>query len=364
MKQSMVLIARHFLVRLIKLKQSVLKLFLVKPQIFYSDLDEKDLKPTNQKVYKHLVGIEGMGLSGSSAVTDFLAEFSNTTVIGGVDMSENPARGVENNYEFDFLRAPGGVLDLERICYSNCPRVIDNAIHEFIATCNSFYNSSIPLFSNTYFLALSKKFIKEVVSYAFFDSPMHISYYKKDIALAEFRRLIHEYLINLFKSIPSNEYLAVDCLTAIGFPSDKTLSAYLGEYKVIRNRCDPRDVYARARMSPGNDWVPVDPDIFVMHFLQNHAPWIDKPDKNSIITSFENLCTDYERESQRIMNFLGITQKSHIDRFKYFDPRISINNTGCYRKLDNQAPIDYIFARLKNYCWDSEKHRYYGINYA
>ena len=54
----------------------------------------------NSSPYSKLVAIDGIaGFAGSSAITDFLAEFSECTVYGGVDMRENPDRGEENNYE-------------------------------------------------------------------------------------------------------------------------------------------------------------------------------------------------------------------------------------------------------------------------
>lgn len=66
----------------------------------------------NSSPYSKLVAIDGIaGFAGSSAITDFLAEFSECTVYGGVDMRENPDRGEENNYEVDFFRDAYGVLE-------------------------------------------------------------------------------------------------------------------------------------------------------------------------------------------------------------------------------------------------------------
>lgn len=54
----------------------------------------------NSSPYSKLVAIDGIaGFAGSSAITDFLAEFSECTAYGGVDIRENPDRGEENNYE-------------------------------------------------------------------------------------------------------------------------------------------------------------------------------------------------------------------------------------------------------------------------
>ncbi|MCR5765174.1 MAG: hypothetical protein K6G09_04250 [Treponema sp.] len=330
-----------------------------KPNIFYEDLDESKLISQNQNQFKHLVGIDGMGFSGSSAVTDFLAEFSNTTVLGGVDPRENPDRGDENAYEVDFVRDPGSLLDLERICYTDASRIKDNAIHEFIRICEDYHNSAIPLFNNDYFINLSKSFLKQITSFAFLDSPSHVSYYPKKISVNEYRRIASDYLLKILKNVSSRDFLVCDNLTAIGCSDEQLLNDYFGECKILLNWCDPRDVYARARFLPGCDWVPIDPEIFVQNFLENNKPWIDKVPKNSLITNFDDFCNDYETQSKKIMDFLGLEEKDHIDKFKYFNPKVSINNTGVWKKLENQKPIEYIFEKLKEFCYDQDNHRRY-----
>ena len=56
---------------------------------------------------------------------------------------------------------------------------------------------------------------------------------------------------------------------SVGRPENGMLKDYFGDYKVLMNYCDPRDVYARARLQPGNDWVPVNPEIFVKNWREN-----------------------------------------------------------------------------------------------
>ena len=63
------------------------------------------------------------------------------------------------------------------------------------------------------------------------------------------------------------------------------------------------------------------------------------------------------------MNFLNLDEKDHIDKFKFFNPKESINNTQVWKKLENQEPIDYIFKNLKEFCYDVEKHHRYVIQF-
>lgn len=194
--------------------------------IFYEDLDETKLVSKNDRQFKHLVSIDGVGFSGSSAVGDFLGEFQNVTSLGGVDPRENPDRGIENSYEIDFLRDPGSIVDLERICYTNIGRVRDNAVHEFIEVCKYYHNGAIPFFDD-YFYELSKKFVKELTAYAFNDSPSHVSYYPKRLSVAEFRSLARDFMLSILKNIPSNDYLVCDNLTSVGRPDNGIIDGYL-----------------------------------------------------------------------------------------------------------------------------------------
>ena len=129
----------------------------------------------NTSVYKHLVCIDGAGFSGSSAFTDYLGEYSNVSAFGGVDLRENPGRGLQNSYEVNFFREKGGILDLERICYTNVGQIRDNAVHEFIKVAIKYRNSGIILYDD-YFLYLCKKFVQDITNFIIRDSPNHITY--------------------------------------------------------------------------------------------------------------------------------------------------------------------------------------------
>ena len=327
--------------------------------IIYENLNESKIISQNKKQFRNLIAIDGVGFSGSSALGDFLGEFSNCTSLGGVELRENPGRGIENSFEIDFLREPGGIIDLERICYSNTNRIKDEAVHQFIDVCKEYYSNDIPFFGD-YFMELSKKFIKEITSYAFKDSINHFSYFPKRMSIKEYRNYAQEYILSILKEIPSQENLVCDNLASVGRPDFNIVKDYLGDCKVLINYCDPRDAYARARLQPGNDWVPIDPEIFVMNWKQNYIPLINTIETNTLVTNFDDFCNDYETQAKKIMDFIGLEEKDHILKFKYFNPKVSINNTGVWRKIENQKAIEYIFENLKEYCYDTENHKRYS----
>lgn len=327
-------------------------------KIFYDDLDDSKLQTNNIHKYNKLLAIDGVGFSGSSAVTDFFGEFSNCTSLGGVDMRENPDRGEENCYEIDFLREPGSLISLESIYNNHTGRVRDAAIDNFIKVCYQYYESDISIFGDL-FLNEAKVFLKKITNYAFNDSPTHVTYHVKEISLNEYRSYAKQFLEAILKNIPSKEILVCDNLMSVGYPDKEILSGYFGDYKKIFNYCDPRDVYARARLQPGNEWVPVDPEIFCKNWENGIIQRINSNDPNVLITNFDDFCNDYENQAKKIMDFIGITEKDHVNKFKYFNPKISINNTQVWKKLENQKAIDYIFEHLKEYCYDFEHKKRY-----
>ncbi len=326
--------------------------------VFYHNLDESKIIK-HEKSYKTLVALDGVGFSGSSAIGDFLGEFSNCTSLGGVDLRENPDRGNENSYEIDFLRDPGSIIDLERICYTNIGRLQDKAVHQFINVCYEYFTGDIPIFDESFY-EQSKLFVKNITSYAFKDAPNHINYCTKRMSVKEFRAYAQEYVLSILSNIRSNDYLVCDNLASVGRPDNGLIKDYLGDCKVLMNYCDPRDVYARARLQPGNDWVPVDPEIFVMNWKQNTIPLITDNNKNTLVTNFDDFCNNYDNQAKIIMDFLGLEEKDHIYKFKFFDPKVSINNTGVWRRIENQKAIEYIFENLKEFCYDKENHKRYS----
>ena len=327
---------------------------------FINNIDDSKQLSANTNQYKKLVAIDGVGFSGSSALGDFLGEFSNCTSLGGVDERENPDRGLENSYEIDFLREPGGLLDLERICYTNTGRLRDNAIHQFLDVCEKYYKGNIPFFDD-FFVLQTKKFLKEILSYYYKDSENHVCYIPKRLSIKEYRQYAKELMVSILKNINAKEYLICDCIASVGRPDFNIVNDYLGDCKVLYNYCDPRDVYARARLQSGNDWVPVNPEIFVQNWNENVIPALSENKNNLLITNFDDFCNDYEIQSKKIMHFLGLEENEHTEKFKYFNPKVSINNTGVWRKIENQKAIEYIFENLKEYCYDTESHKRYSI---
>lgn len=315
------------------------------------DLEDNNRKLEEEKLKAKLVVIDGCGFGGSSAITDFLAEFSSCSVFGGVAMDENPERGIEQGFEADFFRQPKGVLDLEKICNTSVGGIRDIAIHDFLNVVQSNYSSGILLYDD-YYLEQSLKFVNELLAYKIKYYSTYI-YVPKKITVKDYRALAKKYLISVLNHIIiDKEFLVLDNLMAICEPNVELLKDYFGDFKMLYGWSDPRDVYARARIVPGgNDWVPVDPDIFIK-FFKNELPLYLKSTSNNILcVRFDDFVNEYDIIADKIVLFLGLQYKSQIKKFKYFNPKVSINNTKLYLKLDNQQAIDYIHKELIDFCY-------------
>ena len=321
------------------------------PLIFFEDLNEELLVSKNERVYKTLIAIDGPGFSGSSAVTDLLGEFSNCTSLGGVDLRENPERGSENCYEVDFFREVNGIYDLERICYTNVGRIRDFAVKSFIKVCYDYYNSGISFYDDL-FLNQAKLFVKNITDFTIKISDTEVTYVPKNLTVEEYRKIAQEFLLSFIKNIPSNDYLILDNLMSISRPDIKTLHEYFGDFKLIYVTCDPRDIYARARLQPGNDWVPVDPVIFVKSWNRVPVKYIHTNDNSLLCVSFDDLCNNYEQTKLKLIDFLNLEVSKHERKLSFFNPEVSIHNTKVWKKLLNQEPIDYIYSKLKEYCYE------------
>lgn len=318
--------------------------------VFFDNIDYEKLKIKNTNVYKNLISIDGPGFSGSSAFGDLLGEFSNCTSLGGVDLRENPERGADNAYEIDFFREPNGIYDLEKICFTNVGRIRDEAIHQFIRICKKYYHSGISIYDD-YFYNLSKLFVKNITDFTIKTSEKSVTYVPKKLSVKEYRAYAKEFLTSFIKNIPSKENLILDNIMSISKPDIDTLYDYFGDFKLLYILSDPRDIYTRARLAPGNDWVPVNPEIFVRSWNRVVPEYKNSKNKSLLCLSFDELCNNYDSVLNKLMSFLNLNESAHINKFKFFNPNVSINNTNIWNKLKNQEPINYIYKNLKEYCY-------------
>ena len=72
---------------------------------------------------------------------------------------------------------------------------------------------------------------------------------------------------------------------------------------------------------------------------------------NLLVVDFKDFINNYDSVSLEINNFLGLSYIDHTNKFKYFNPNLSINNVGVYRNFEDKKSIQLIEKELSNY-WD------------
>ena len=316
--------------------------------------DIKKVENTNTNIYKHLITIDGSGCSGSSAVTDFLAEFSDCTVWGGVDMLVNPDRGIQNGFEVDFFRDVHGIQEMEKVCTSCNKRILNTAIKDYLELIQKYYNENYPSsFYNEGFLYQTKQFLENLIDFTVVYGNGNRDYYAKKLDLNEYRKFAKDYIQSVLRSMPSKDNLVLDAVMSINEPNIDLLKEYFGDFKLIYVWRDPRDIYAEARMIPGNDWVPKDPEVFVKWYLRDCPKYINAKDDSLLTIRFEDFINDYDNVAKDIISFIGSVDGSKQNNYKkYFNPSVSKRNIGKYKSYNDQDAIKYIEKALSDYCYN------------
>ena len=67
---------------------------------------------------------------------------------------------------------------------------------------------------------------------------------------------------------------------------------------------------------------------------------------------FEELIYEYEKTVKKIREFLGVSEKQHLQKREFFKPEVSINNTQIYElRPEYQQEANYIATHLKEYLY-------------
>jgi hypothetical protein len=66
---------------------------------------------------------------------------------------------------------------------------------------------------------------------------------------------------------------------------------------------------------------------------------------------------DYDNTIKTIMEFLGLTEETHINPKKYFNPKRSIKGSQVYKKIKgHEQEIAYIEKALSEYLFDFDSY--------
>lgn len=332
--------------------------------------------------YKSIVTCASFGGTGSSVITDLLKEFDNVKSMG--------------DYEFTFLYEVDGISDLDHYIVEDFHRLkTDEGIYRFkklIKHLNKGYSE----FFGEEFMKLSNEYIDKLIDISWkgnwhmhqyryselvrilkYKVPEKVQkilfklkkakhsyelvpkYPKLEMNLScreeDFYGLTKEYTDKLFSILNSDskyKYLALDQL--IPPTNIERYLKYLNDAKVIVVDRDPRDLYILNKLFWNEGWIPThDVDEYIKWFKLLRKNINKNEDKNRIIrVRFEDFIFNYDDTLNRVIKFLDIDSINHVNKYKYFNPQISIKNCCLWEKYKNfDDDIELISKELKEYCY-------------
>ncbi len=349
------------------------------------EIERKFTKPS--KCYEQLIVNAGCGNSGSSAVIDYLKEFSDDcTVVGAVDPdSGETSTKLQKigNMEVDFLRASGGVFELECLIESDSDVFKNSGIKRLI-TLSEYLFVTVGDIYNEEYLRLTREFIDKLVAFRLeseyivgdqcmlrlsefpsnviekhnLETPFvnaknkHYFYYLKKMTKKEYRAIAKEYIKNFFNTIESNKKLVIDAVAgACQFDMERAVE-YFGDIKFIHVIRDPRDVYANAIRFNDYGWLPLNVDNFISWYKDKVVHKMSFEHERMLHIRFEDFVVNYDDTAKKINEFVGLNRENQRYYKQCFVPELSIKNVGIYKNYENQKIMQQIKRELGEYCYE------------
>ncbi|MEH2946033.1 hypothetical protein [Sporofaciens sp. JLR.KK001] len=314
-----------------------------------------------------LVSVSGYNYSGSSAVIDLLAEYSETNCV---------------KQEIAFAYMPDGLLDLEynmnhTATYFNG----DVAIQRFWNQC---LRCDMPKDKKQLFLQKSREYIDSIVEDtwhggSYFDSTRlsgakyYIWYLKKSISsliyhyskkvtnwnqramylaycCTNFNTLTSKYLNDIADMFSVEGKIGVFNQFFSAFRPELSMKFCVDGKTIVVDR-DPRDIYILGNVRHETACFPSqDAKKFVTWYKRCWDNCVKEESDRVLHVQFEDLIFQYEITVKRIEVFLGIDD--HVKPRMYFKPEVSINNTQLKMRFPKLASdIAYIEKELKDYLY-------------
>lgn len=312
------------------------------------------------------VAVTGYYGTGSSAVLDFLEEYSNVSLV--------PIIKESSDYEHVLFYYAGGLFDLcNQLSHGNTVMGSDAAINRFIESMARLNNNELiwfgsyqKMFGNE-FMRITNEFINSIAvtfigrncnhclgsrlslirtikraifsifSFKFRDprayyyvydkNAVYLSMPTKDELYDAARKYSNAYM-NLFTVKPDSDFRVFDHLI---WPQQiEEFADYLDpKTKIIVAQRDVRDIYIKNKYLSNTPYFPLDIHDFVSIYSRIVKARINHP--NVIIVQFEDMIYNYDKFEKQLEDELGLEANKHINKKMIFNPSSSIDNTQIFR---------------------------------
>ena len=317
--------------------------------------------------------IQSYGYSGGTLVGDFLNEFNNISYM--------------RRREFDLFRGSGGIFEMGQLIEESSNYTKDSMIRRFYKLIDFLDKWGFVQFYGQGFRDLSMQFADSLIEQKSISEERHLSinerirpprnllrplyklflkeirevnydkdtYLIKKMSKEEYIKLAKKYLEDNFDLLPENNCIPLHHALIFDMKIDNQLPYFDDNFKVFIVDKDPRDIYVA--MNKGRkvwslfEYVD-DIDTYIERFKRerqyekhNMSLLGDKVMK----VRCEDFVLNYDDYKRKILDFTGLKEENHTDKFKYFNPEVSIKYIGSYKNFENQDVIRKIEKELSEY---------------
>lgn len=323
--------------------------------------------------------------SGSSAITDLIAEFKNCA-------------NDYKSYEYVLMHSPNGIFDLEdKLLVGNNAVRSDEAIRTFRKHMKKLYDKKFWWVGNykkiigPNFMNLTDEYIESLINFNYsgywynqedVDLRMFIKLMiRKPIKILtlnkikfkkvlkyndglkiclptreEFYKKTHDYIYKIIEEIGKGRENIILDQFLLPFNLYRIDNYFDDKLKVIVVERDPRDVFILNKYT----WqkkqigipVPTDVNDFCDYYKRMRESEINSNSKKILRIKFEDLIYKYEDTLEKIKKFMNFSNKDHIAPKSRFNPEISIKNTQLFKNKEYEKEIKIIERKLKKYLYD------------
>lgn len=329
---------------------------------------KSSIRESNAKLkrnYKQVVDVLGFGYSGSGAIVDLFSECDNCFVVGHSEDNTYYNVDVPIGFETDFVRLSGGLLEIDKYVGSNNYFHNDALLNRFVKCVEDFP----PFKEDDNVRRCFFEFFDEIVdfkmlriegnpynSYLYPQKNMSCIFFLKEMTLVQYRLIASKFLEDLFTVLNKKKasFLVFDHILGDGEMDKKKNDEYIRGVKTIIVYRDPRDIYTFA-VKKNLSWIAHNNvDDFIIWF-KIMTRRFNLQDKTQLVVQFEKLVTEYDKETVRIFNYVGLDIKKHNleKKYRYFNPNYSIKNVGIWKSSNlPKSDFEKISRSLSAFCFE------------
>ena len=303
----------------------------------------------------------GYHATGAGVIDDLFREFDNVA---------------QGTYEVEtrLLQDPDGISDLEYYLVDNPHRLNSGyELKRFLNYVKLTTRSYRKIFGSRW-RELSEEYVDNLVKFSFpgywhgdvwllssfwrnvhsfrrglakvtpkrFRKPSYYNYfpwlnsYHVNLTREDFIRITQDYMEKLCREVnPENkDFVVLDQLISPANPA--RYARYVNDLKTIIVDRDPRDVYIH-QLNHKDHVLPVDPMQFCAVYRDNRKAVSSLPEDECMYVTFEQMIYHYDEYVKKVLDFVGISERNHVQKRQFFDPDKSIKNTKLWEKTDKYA---------------------------